>query len=81
MAQKQTQREANYRRGDPVTHCGICVFYQGHHRCSEVMGDISPYATSDIFRAETNPFGKTLQPNEIAAIKTMAADASDRSGG
>jgi len=78
---KQTQAEANYRRGDPINHCGICAYYRGMHRCSQVMGDINPYGISDIFRPENNPFGKTLAPNEIAAIKTMAADASDRSGG
>jgi hypothetical protein len=78
---KQTQAEANYRRGDPVNHCGICIYYQGHHRCSQVMGIISPYGLSDVYKAENNPFGKTLAPNEITAIKMMAADASDRSGG
>jgi hypothetical protein len=29
----------------------------------------------------TNQFGKTLVPAEVAAIKRMAADAADRSGG
>jgi len=81
MAQKQTQREANYGRGDPVSHCGICAFYMGYHRCSKVMGAVSSYGVSDLFHAEPNPFGKTLGPNELRAIKAMAADASDRSGG
>lgn len=81
MAQKQTQAEAMYQRGNPIAHCGVCLYYQGHHRCSRVMGEISPYGISDEFRPERNPFGKTLAPNEIAAIKAMAADASDRSGG
>jgi hypothetical protein len=77
---RETQKEANYRRGDPVNHCGICKFYQGHHRCSKVLGDITPYGLSDLYAPDTNPFGKTLAPAEIAAIKNMAADAADRSG-
>jgi hypothetical protein len=77
---KQTQPEANYRRGNPINHCGVCVFYQGHHRCSRVMGDISPYGLSNVYRHDVNPFGKTLAPNEVEAIKLMAADAADRSG-
>ena len=81
MANKQTQAEANYGRGDPVSHCGICAYYQGHGRCSQVMGSVSPYGVSDIFRAVPNPFGKTLAPAELAAIKRMAMDAADRSGG
>jgi hypothetical protein len=78
---KQTQREASYGRGDPIDHCGICVFYQGHHRCSKVLGDISPFGISDAYKRDFNQFGKTLVPNEVAAIKAMALDASDRSGG
>lgn len=78
---RQTQAEAGYRRGDPVAHCGVCVFYLGHHRCSQVMGDITPYGFSDVFKPEVNPFGKTLAPAELRAIKAMAADASDRSAG
>jgi hypothetical protein len=81
MASKQTQAEARYRRGDPISHCGVCVNYMGYHRCSKVMGDISPYGVSDDYQFERNPFGKTLAPQEISAIKAMAADASDRSGG
>jgi hypothetical protein len=77
---RDTMAEARYGRGDPVTSCGTCRYYQGHHRCSKVMGDITPYGICDYFLAEKNPFGKTLSPNEIAAIKNMAADASDRSG-
>jgi hypothetical protein len=75
---KQTQAEANYRRGNPINHCGVCRYYQGYHRCSQVMGNISPYGLSDVYVRELNPFGKTLSPNEVTAIKTMAADATDR---
>jgi hypothetical protein len=73
MARRITQAEANYRKGSPVENCGICAYYQGHHRCSQVMGNISPYGLSDEYRAERNPFGKTLTPNEIVSIRAMAA--------
>ena len=81
MANKQTQAEANYGRGDPVSHCGICAYYQGFHRCSKVMGSVSPFGVSDLFQTEPNPFGRTLAPAELVAIKRMAMDAADRSGG
>jgi len=81
VANKHTQAEANYGRGDPVSHCGICVYYRGSGTCSQVKGRVSPYGVSDIFKAEPNAFGKTLAPAELVAIKRMAADASDRSGG
>jgi hypothetical protein len=80
VANKHTQAEANYGRGDPVSHCGICIYYRGSGTCSQVKGRVSPYGLSDIFQAENNPFGKTLAPNEIKAIQAMAANASDRSG-
>jgi hypothetical protein len=81
MANKQTQAEANYGRGDPVSHCGICAFYMGYRRCSKVMGNVSPFGVSDLFKTENNPFGRTLAPAELVAIRRMAADAADRSGG
>lgn len=78
MANKLTQAEANYGRGDPISHCGVCSYYQGFGRCSEVMGRVSPYGLSDVFRPEPNPFGKTLTTQEKAAIVRMAMDATDR---
>jgi hypothetical protein len=82
MAKRQTQPEANYGRGDPTEHCGICQYYLGAAAgCSKVMGKISPYGMCDLYFAVTNNFGKTLAPAEVAAIKRMAADAADRSGG
>jgi len=77
---KQTQVETNYGRGDPIDHCGICTFYQGG-RCSQVMGAISGYGICDLYKRTQNPFGSTLSPNEVQAIKAMAADAQDRSQG
>jgi hypothetical protein len=81
MAKKLTQNEAQYGRGDPINHCGVCTYYQGFHRCSRVMGNVNPFGLSNQYHAEINPFGKTLAPQEIVAIKNMAADAADRSGG
>ena len=75
---KQTQAEANYRRGTPVKHCGICRYYQGHQRCSQVMGKISPYGVSDIYAHENNAFGKTLAPHEHRAIHNIARNAHHR---
>lgn len=80
MAKRMTQAEANYRRGDPINSCGVCRFYQGHHRCSQVMGVISPYGLSDPYRPEQNPFGKTLSPQDIQAIKSIAANAAAKAG-
>jgi len=74
------QADVNYRRGNPIDHCGICKYYQGMHRCARVQGDISPYGISDVYLREKNPFGSTLAPNEVLAVKAMAADAADRSG-
>jgi hypothetical protein len=71
VMKRQTQVEANYRKGDPVSNCGICSYYQGHHRCSQVMGDISPYGISDLYRAQFNPFGKSLTAADVAQIKQM----------
>jgi hypothetical protein len=76
---KETQAEAHYRRGNPINHCGVCVYYQGHHRCSRVMGNISPYGLSDVYQHEQNPFGKVLAPHEVTAVKMMSKDAVDRS--
>jgi hypothetical protein len=73
MARRQTQAEVNYRKGSPVGNCGICAYYQGHHRCSQVMGNISPYGISDVYRAEHNPFGKSLTAADVATIKAMMA--------
>ena len=83
---KITQAEANYGRGDPIDHCGICKFYVtpgtgAAGRCTQVQGAISPYGISDVYSPLPNPFGKTLAPGEVQAIKAMAADAADRSQG
>jgi hypothetical protein len=81
MAKKVTQAEAGYGRGNPIDHCGICHYYQGSHRCMKVMGNISPFGLSNVYARENNPFGATLAPQEVTAIKAMAADAANRAGG
>lgn len=74
-----SQQQAEYTRGNPINHCGVCQFYLGQHRCAQVSGDISPFGLSRVFKPEQNPFGGTLSPQEIQSIKDMAADAVDRS--
>jgi hypothetical protein len=81
VANRQTMAEANYGRGNPIEHCGICRYYRGAHRCALVMGDVSPFGLSDLFRAEPSPFPKTMTPQEMNLVRVMAADAADRSGG
>lgn len=81
MASKLTQVEGDYGRGDPISHCGICVNYLGRGQCKAVMGKVSPYGLSNQYKYANNPFGKTLSPQEVQAIKAMAADASNRAGG
>ena len=74
MARRITQAEANYRKGSPVENCGICAFTKATIVALQVMGDISPMGCLMIYRAERNPFGKTLTPNEIVSIRAMAAE-------
>ena len=77
---KHTQAEANYGKGDPIDHCGICRFYRTPGSCSAVMGAISPFGVCDLMRAVPSPFPKTMSPAEMNAVRAMAADATDRSG-
>lgn len=72
-SRRLTQAEVHYRKGSPVGNCGICSYYQGHHRCSQVMGNISPYGISSVYHAEHNPFGKSLTAADVAQIKGMMA--------
>jgi hypothetical protein len=82
-SKRLTQAEANYKSGDPISNCGICSSYQGAvtKRCTQVMGDISPFGVCNVMKVAPNPFGSMLSPNEKQAIKMMAADAQDRSQG
>jgi hypothetical protein len=58
---KISQQAANYRPGTPMQHCGICTHYQAAGEapmgaCTQVAGPISPYATSDVYAPQQNPF-------------------------
>lgn len=78
---KQSQEEANYRRGSPTKHCGVCLYYEGEDTksCSKVDGEISGFGISDVFEMQSNPFGSQLGPREAAAIDNMMASPPDQS--
>jgi len=79
---KQSQEEANYRRGSPTKHCGVCLYYEGEDTksCSKVDGPISGFGISDVFTMQKNPFGSTIGPKEAAIIDGMMATGPDQSG-
>lgn len=78
---KQSQADANYRRGDLTKHCGVCVYYEGEDTksCSQVDGPISGFGISDVFKMQSNPFGSTIGPREAAMINGMMASPPDQS--
>jgi hypothetical protein len=78
---KQSQEDANYRRGQPTKHCGVCRYYEGEDTksCSQVEGPISGYGISDVFTMQKNPFGSTIGPREAAVIDGMMATGPDQS--
>lgn len=78
---KQSQQDANYRRGSPTRHCGVCMYYEGEDTksCSRVDGPISGFGISDVFAMQKNPFGSTLGPREARMIDSMMASPPDRS--
>lgn len=78
MSERDTQFEAQYRGGSPVSNCGICMHYQGHHRCNQVMGDISPYGVCQHINVEDNPFGSTMSPQQKQAINQLATTHPSR---
>jgi hypothetical protein len=79
--QKLSQADANYRRGAPTKHCGVCDYYEGNdsQSCSRVEGPISGYGISDVFKMQSNPFGSTIGPREAAMIDGMMASPPDQS--
>jgi hypothetical protein len=79
--QKASQQEANYRRGSPTKHCGVCVYYEGEDTksCSQVESPISGFGISDVFKMQQNPFGSTLGPREAQMIDSMMATPPDQS--
>lgn len=84
-AGKISQEQANYRRGSPVQHCGVCVHFVkpandgSMGSCTKVAGAISPYAITDVYAEANNPFGPMLGPQERAAINEMSQSPPDQS--
>ena len=78
---KLSQEEANYRRGLPTKHCGVCLYYEGEdtQSCSKVDGPISGFGISDVFAMQKNPFGSTIGPKEAAMIDSMMTSGPDQS--
>ena len=78
---KLSQEDANYRRGQPTKHCGVCRYYEGEDTksCSRVEGPISGYGISDVFTMQKNPFGSAIGPKEAAMIDSMMASGPDQS--
>jgi hypothetical protein len=79
MAQKATQAEVQYGKGDPLKHCGTCAFYRWH-RCAHVMGPISPFGVCDLYRPDNNPFGSHLTGQEAAQIRSIFEQSEATSG-
>lgn len=79
--QKLSQADANYRRGEPTKHCGVCDYYEGNdtQSCTRVEGPISGYGISDVFTMQKNPFGSRIGPQEAAVIDGMMASGPDQS--
>lgn len=78
---KLSQADANYRRGSPMKHCGVCVYYEGDETqsCSRVDGPISGFGISDVFTMQKNPFGSRIGPQEAAMINNMMNSPPDQS--
>ena len=78
---KISQEAANYGRGTPTQHCGICDYYEGgvKRSCTRVAGPISGYAISDQFKMQPNPFGSKIGPKEAAMMDSMMKTGPDQS--
>lgn len=50
MAVKATKEQANYRKGVPHKHCGLCSMFRPPKSCTAVEGDISPTDVCDFFK-------------------------------
>src|SRR5262245_19603834 len=82
-AGKLTQAEANYRRGSPMKHCGVCMYYEGEDTksCSQVQGPISGFGISDSFKLQRNPCpgGPRIGSQEARQIDSMMNSPPDQS--
>lgn len=79
--EKLSQADANYRRGLPTKHCGVCIYYEGDDTksCSRVESPISGFGLSDVFEMQSNPFGSTIGPREAAMMDSMMTSPPDQS--
>lgn len=79
--QKISQKAANYRRGLPTQHCGVCEYYDGNdtQSCTRVDGQISGYGLSDVFKMQKNPFGSKIGPKEAQMMDSMMDSGPDQS--
>jgi hypothetical protein len=51
---KISKEQAQYRKGNPLKHCGLCQNYVGS-ACTVVEGKINPYMISNKYHAHLNP--------------------------
>jgi hypothetical protein len=73
MARRITRAEANYRKGLASRELRYLRLLPRPPSLLAGNGRYQSYGLSDVYRAERNPFGKTLTPNEIVSIRAMAA--------
>lgn len=52
MAEKKkaTKAEAEYEKGTPHKHCGLCTMFEPPHGCSAVEGKIEAYDVCKFFK-------------------------------
>ncbi len=82
---KTSPEEAQYGKGSPVKHCGVCMRFTkdgdgNDGGCTKVQGVISGYGLCQRFYAEAkNPFGPMLGPHERVMINEMSQSPPDQS--
>ena len=76
---KMSQQQAQYGRGTPMKHCGVCNNYEGGDQCSRVESPVSGFGLSNCFSMQTNPFGSTIGPREAQMINGMMQSGPDQS--
>ncbi len=82
---KTSPEQAQYGKGSPVKHCGVCMHFTkdgdgNDGGCTKVQGVISGYGLCQQFYAEAkNPFGPVLGPRERGMIHEMSQSPPDQS--
>ncbi len=78
---KVSQQEAQYGRGSPMKHCGVCTYYEGDEEqgCSRVESPISGFGICNLFNMQQNPFGSRIGPQEAQMIDNMMNSPPDQS--